>query len=195
MGSVGGSDGLMVEDDPFYFAVKVEGDQVLLARPSATVADRPAVVAAACRNYKDWLNDRALTPDVVLAEDDSLIRSAELLDGVFAGEEVAFRAEEHRIRDLGRDSIVAELRAAGFSDAQVEGAELYLDMVGDPPSEDARRRYGAYLTSNTTTVRLVVLTDVSQPVTVEPPRSRILSIKVALPDGTIVGVPQESCWR
>ena len=181
--------------DIFYVAVEVDGGPLGVDGSSSAGAPPDAVVAAACRNYWDWLDDIVVDPSLAIVEDDSLVRAAELLDGPFTDDEVARDAEALRVRGEDAPGIVAALADDGVGADELAIAEDYLAALAAPPSDDARARYVTYVTSNSTSSRLLVYLDSSERALGRSPGSSILGIDVALPDGTSLVVDQQECWE
>lgn len=183
-------------DGPFYLAVRVPGERIRVDSVAEPADDRevPSDLAAiACRVYEGWLRDEVVGLDVVIVDDPRLVRSAELLDGTYRVSESAVRAEVLHREGLSQQEILQELKDEGLGASELSEAQQYLVDVSEPPSSIAQERYGAYLVSATSSMRLLTTIDVGEVVQVANPRSRVHAIPIALPDGRVVGVSDELC--
>jgi hypothetical protein len=185
------------EDDPFYVATFVESGRIDVDEDRARLVDfDPAIEAALCRNYHDWLDDRTLTTDLVVLDDPGLLRSAELLDNEFAGDEVALEAESLVVRGDGPADIEAALLDGDWSPRELDRADRYLELRAQRPSADASRSYVTYIASRSTSVALVVRLAIdSDAERVErPAMTRIGDLAAGLPDGSSVRMNESICW-
>ena len=195
----GGTDAVVgPEDRPFYVATIVGGDRIETDGPSREPVDPPAALrAAACRNYRDFLDDRSLGTELAILDDPGLLRSAELLDGAWANDAVALDAETF----LNQQGDVAGARARMADDewpaADVDRAERYYAARALPPTAGAADRYVVYATSHTTSRRLVVrlAIDPSAETFREPRSTRVGDIEIRMPDGSVMVVDDSSCWE
>jgi hypothetical protein len=122
-----------------------------LVDPGVPEPDVPDNVrAAACRAYGDWLTDIALRPDVRILDDLGLLRSAELLDGAYSGEEVAAEIERLLIDEDGdQTAALARLAEGDWGGRARETAAAYLDDRGKDPSAEAADRCVIYMVPTT----------------------------------------------
>lgn len=181
----------------FYFATVTKGPRLALGKGETLEDPEPAVLAAACRSYADWLDDRVISPGVQMLVDPGLIRSAELLTGRFADVPVAFVAEERFMQFGDRDMAVLSMRNSGITGTELHLARNYLQARRDPPSADARKRFVVYSVDHTTKSVLIVRQEIDPAAELvdEPTFHDIGSIEVILRDGTLAEVPQEHCWK
>lgn len=185
------------EDDPFYVATFVESGRIDVDEDRARLVDfDPAIEAALCRNYHDWLDDRTLTTDLVMLDDPGLLRSAELLDNEFAGDEVALEAESLVVRGDGPADIEAALLDGDWSPRELDRADRYLELRAQRPSADASRSYVTYIASRSTSVALVVrlAIDPDAERVERPAMTRIGDLAAGLPNGSSVRMNESICW-
>jgi hypothetical protein len=186
-------------DRPFYVATGYDTDLGVLDDRGERLSDPPAPIrAAVCRNYHDFLDDRTMRPELVIVDDPGLIRSAELLDGPYAGDQVALDTEVLYVR-AGRDSFGAllQMHEDGWSDADIEHGRRYLAVRNDPPSAGAADRYVVYTTKASTWSALMVRLAVEPEAELvpKPMLDRIGDISVQLPDGSMARVNESLCWK
>lgn len=183
-------------DRPFYVGTVVAMDEPTLPRGVLLPNPPDPVWAAACRNYRDWLDDRSLNTDLVIVDDATLVRSAELLDGAYAHDRLAVEAETLIVHEGNVAGAVRRMRADDWPEADVEHATAYYRARQDPPSAAALDRYVIYTTSQTRfngiIARLAV--DPEHELIRKPAFTRIQDISVQLTDGTTVRIDEELCW-
>lgn len=144
----------VVEGDPgrpFYLATEhnMDGFVIRTGEPSDDVP--PAVQAAACRSYGDWLDQIATSPDVVIVDDPGLLRSAQLLAGdVYRGEDVTAEVERLLIDEDGDPARALDrLAEDDWSHQARETAAAYLDDREMDPSPGVEDRYVTYMVQPT----------------------------------------------
>lgn len=183
---------------PFYVATVVGGQPDVGADQGDVLADPPdAQRAAACRNYHDFLHDRAMGPDLVIVDDPGLVRSAELLDGEWAGDGVALDAETFLVQAGNLPEALARIEDEEWSAADRENADRYLTARAQSPSAGALDHYVIYMATRTTSSSLVVRLAVDpEAEQISKPRfTRIGDISVRLPDGSAVRINESLCWK
>jgi hypothetical protein len=186
------------DNRPFYVATLVRG-QPEIDSNQGEVLDDPAdaLRAAACRNYQDWLDDRALRPDLAIVDDPGLVRSAELLDGEWAGDDVALDAEVLLVQVGNVPGALARMEDEEWSTADREHANRYFTARMQPPSARALDHYVIYMTARTTSSSLVVRLAVDPGAErISKPRfNRTGDLSVRLPDGSVVRINESVCWK
>jgi hypothetical protein len=185
------------EDGPFFVGTILERDRFSLNDPDATDDASEAVVAAACHNYGDWLDDVTLNPDlIILTPDDGLLRSAELLNGEFDPTAAVLEAERLVVTGLDSGAVLDRMRVDDWESADLSEVDRYLDARATPPSPDAESRYVFYV-ANVTTKSVVVgrlEIDLEREVRDRPFLNRVGDIGVRLPNNTTIGVNESRCW-
>lgn len=181
---------------PFYLTTGHYMDAFTVDPPRLDDDVPREVRAAGCRAYGSWLDQTALRPDVRILDDPGLVRSAELLDGLYSGEEVAVEVERQLIDEDGDETrALAWLAEHGWSRRSQETAAAYLEDRSGAPSEEAADRYVVYMVPSGLTsvlfVRLEIEPDYER---YERTRSRVGAVGEELPDGTRFGVPEPDCW-
>lgn len=117
-------------DGPFFVATVIRNDGMSLRSPTEDLTDpSDQLLAAACHNYFDWLDDVTLSPDqIILDPDNGLLRSAELLDGGgFEPTEPILEAERLTISGLSPSEILDQLAENGVSDSDRDQVGEYLE--------------------------------------------------------------------
>lgn len=187
-------------DRPFYVATVIG-----MERPDFGYADLERLAeppedvwAAVCRNYRDFLDDVTLEADIVIIDDPWLVRSAELLDGAYAGDQVALDAETFLVQGQGSRSLALErMRDEDWPSADIAHAQRYYQDRAAPPSAAALNRYVVFMASRTTTAGVVarLAVDPEGELISKPTLNHIGDISVRLPDGSSVAVSDSRCWK
>ena len=127
-----------------------------------------------------------------------LVRSAELLDGAYAGDQVALDAETFLVQGQGNRSLALErMRDEDWSSADIDHAQRYYQDRDAPPSAAALNRYVVFMASRTTTAGVVarLAVDPEGELISKPTLNHIGDISVRLPDGSNVAVRDSLCWK
>lgn len=188
------------DEMPFQLTTESSGDELILDDIDEFIVtgDRISeqVLQAACQNYRDWLEDIALDPDVVILDDPSLLRSAELLAGEYSADPVATAIEELLIETGSEQEALRLLDVDGISESDLDTARRYLRERHDEPSATARERFVVYLSNATPSIRRLTRLAVTPPVrVVAPSMTRIRDIRVLTEAGSLLGVSEELCWK
>lgn len=187
-------------DRPFYVATVIGMERPDFGYEDLERLAQPPddVRAAVCRNYRDFLDDVTLEADLVIIDDPWLVRSAELLDGAYAGDQVALDAETFLVQGQGNRSLALErMRDEDWSSADIDHAQRYYQDRAAPPSAAALNRYVVFMASTTTTAGVVarLAVDPEGELISKPTLDHIGDISVRLPDGSSVAVRDSLCWR
>lgn len=187
------------EDRPFYVATIVSGERIVTDEIHEEPPDPPAALrAAACRNYRNFVEDRALGPELAIVDDPSLLRSAELLDGAWAGDPVALDAETFLLQEGDVTRARSRMADEDWPMAHIRRADRYLADRARTPTAGAEDRYVVYTASQTRTRRLLVRLAVDpEAERFEQPRfdHGVDGIEIRMPDGSIVVVDESRCWE
>lgn len=186
------------DDRPFYVATVVSGDRIAAGGPSEELPEPPARLrAAACRNYRDFLENRTLGPELAIVDDPGLQRSAELLDGVWASDSVAIDAETFLVQEGDVAGARARLADEDWPAADIDRADRYFAARSQRPTAGAADRYVVYTTSQTRSRRLVVrlAVDPDAELSTKPRYNRGHDLKIQMPDGSVTVVDESLCWR
>lgn len=125
------------------------------------------VLAVFCANGDDWLRDRSLDLDVVVATDPALVRAAELyvaaIEDGRRGDAALIADVEHAYWRLGADVDALADWANGLTDDDVaEEVRGYLEERQQPPSAAAADRFVVYAMNPTTFEQEVVYLDTAR---------------------------------
>ena len=184
---------------PFYIGTIIDAEWVALRDPERLDNVPDPMRAAACRNYRDFLNDVTLVPELTILDDPGLLRSAELLSEDFKDMDVALEVERLLLaEDLSAGEIVPALGEADWSQQDLEVAARYIEARAKPPSADADEKFVVFQTPVTIDTAVVARLEVAprRELIDEPSVNRFeLGLGVELPDGSRVAVDTSLCWK
>lgn len=185
---------------PFYVGTVIEAERFVLRVPEHLDDVPDGLRAAVCRNYRDFLHDVTLNPDLRIIDDPGLLRSAELLRDEFKGSDVALEIERLMLDEnlTSTGDIERALKDDSWSDQDLDVAADYIAARAEPPSSDAEENFVVFEAPVTMDEAVIARLEVapSRELIDEPSVNRLEGgIAVEIPDGSVVGVDTSLCWR
>jgi len=154
------------------------------------------LLSAACWTYEAYIDDSIVGPDFNVVQDAGLLRSAELLDGAYAREPVAFEAEDLLMKRGNTSAVIEAFRGEGVPAASLEIAAQYLRERAEPPSPNAATVYVIVQAQMTGQTVITIRLKPSMPRRlISRPGSTIGDFTVHVDGGRTFHVNESACWK
>lgn len=163
---------------------------------SADIGDRDEItlqeLSAACQSFADAVADVTRSDDLVILDNSTLHRSAELLAGKYLGEPAALEMEDWLTRDEGAVEDALNEIGNEYGPSGREVAAAYAADRLTPPSKEAETDFVVYLAARSNDEAVVVRRSV-EPLTSVTNTAGRSGIELMRADGSTIAVDPAWC--